>query len=210
MRSLLVDQPSDPLVYLKEALLRPLALRLIVYGPPAAGCTTLSRQLAKKLNAVLVHAPSVIAEAVAHGTKLGLRVKEHQTAGEAVPSTLATQCLVERLQQEDCRRKGWVLHAFPGTKAEALALQMEGLLCTHFLQLDAPDAVLMERYPGKRVDPLTGDIYHEVRKEKEEKQPGTSPREKKPISSFVAAYLLIETLKKAECIAKRDGWLSHS
>jgi adenylate kinase len=150
------------LAYIKEALLRPLALRVIVYGPPASGCTTLARQLAKKLNAVRVHAPSAVENAIKQATKLGLRAKELRAAGEEIPTTLATQCLAERLQADDCKRKGWVLHGFPRTKAEALALQMEGLLCTHFLQLDAPDEVLMQRYPGKRVNPETGDVYHEA------------------------------------------------
>lgn len=33
---------------------------------------------------------------------------------------------------------------------------------THFINLEAPTDVLITRYPGKRVDPETGDIYHEL------------------------------------------------
>lgn len=175
MRQLVIEQPRDPLSFIKEVLVQPKRPRIIVHGPPAAGCTTLAQQLASRLGLVLVHAQTAVQQAAAEGTKVGLKIKGHLQAGTPVPSSQITKCIIDRLQQPDCRRRGWVLFGFPTTRAEAAALQMEGVLCTHFLLLNAPDAVLMERYPGKRVDPATGEVYHQVRRWQEmegwEKQP---------------------------------------
>ncbi|XP_015750795.1 PREDICTED: adenylate kinase 8-like, partial [Acropora digitifera] len=56
--------------------------------------------------------------------------------------------------------KGWLLEAFPQTREQAQALQAEGIIPKHFVLLEAPDTVLIERVLGKRVDPETGDVYH--------------------------------------------------
>jgi len=69
-----------------------------------------------------------------------------------VPTNICVALIVARVARKDCVSKCWLLQGFPSTRAGALALQMSGVLCTHFLLLDAPDHVLLERYPGRRVD----------------------------------------------------------
>ncbi len=68
--------------------------------------------------------------------------------------------LSTRMKLFDCVRKGWVLDGFPETREQALALQEVGIMPKHFVVLEAPDTVLIERQMGKRVDPETGDVYH--------------------------------------------------
>ena len=62
----------------------------------------------------------------------------------------------ERTKLFDCVKKGWVMDDVPQTREQALALQAEGIYPKHFVLLDAPDTVLIERAAGKRVDPRNG------------------------------------------------------
>jgi adenylate kinase len=66
----------------------------------------------------------------------------------------------ERLKQEDCQTRGWLLDGFPRTQAQARALEVEGINADCFIFLNVPDEVLVERVVGRRTDPTTGKIYH--------------------------------------------------
>jgi adenylate kinase len=66
----------------------------------------------------------------------------------------------DRLKQEDCQKKGWLLDGFPRTQAQAQALEEAGITADCFIFLNVPDEVLVERVIGRRTDPVTGKIYH--------------------------------------------------
>jgi len=66
----------------------------------------------------------------------------------------------DRLAEEDCQRKGWLLDGFPRTQAQAKALEDAGIVADCFIFLSVPDEVLVERVVGRRTDPVTGKIYH--------------------------------------------------
>ena len=66
----------------------------------------------------------------------------------------------ERLAQQDCKTKGWLLDGFPRTRAQADALASAGITCDSFVFLKVPDEILVERVVGRRTDPDTGKIYH--------------------------------------------------
>jgi adenylate kinase len=66
----------------------------------------------------------------------------------------------DRLAEDDCKSKGWLLDGFPRTQAQAKALADVGVKADCFLFLDVPDGVLVERVVGRRTDPVTGKIYH--------------------------------------------------
>ena len=66
----------------------------------------------------------------------------------------------DRLEEDDCKTRGWLLDGFPRTQAQAKALEEVGVSADCFLFLDVPDEVLVERVVGRRTDPETGKIYH--------------------------------------------------
>jgi adenylate kinase len=66
----------------------------------------------------------------------------------------------DRLNEEDCKTKGWLLDGFPRTQAQAKALADAGISGDCFIMLNVPNDVLVERVVGRRTDPETGDIYH--------------------------------------------------
>ncbi|XP_060269740.1 adenylate kinase 8 isoform X7 [Ovis aries] len=77
-----------------------------------------------------------------------------------VPNMLLIRLMQERLKEEDCIRRGWILDGIPETREQALTIQTLGISPRHVIVLSAPDTVLIERNLGKRIDPQTGEIYH--------------------------------------------------
>ena len=73
-----------------------------------------------------------------------------------MPTELLVTLLKERTKLFDCVKKGYVMDGIPQTREQALALQSVGIYPKHFVLLDAPDTVLIERAAGKRVDPKNG------------------------------------------------------
>ncbi|KAK2170983.1 hypothetical protein NP493_1119g00051 [Ridgeia piscesae] len=87
-------------------------------------------------------------------------LKRENDDGEPVPTSAWVDLIEERLKQFDCVKKGWVMSGFPETKEQAVALQAIGIYPKHYILLEAPDTVLIERAAGKRKDPISGEIYH--------------------------------------------------
>ena len=98
--------------------------------------------------------------AVQAGTDLGKEAKGHMDAGRLVPDELMIGIIVDRLKEQDCVERGWLLDGFPRTRAQADALAAAGAKEDVFILLDVPDSLLVERVVGRRADPVTGKIYH--------------------------------------------------
>ena len=65
-----------------------------------------------------------------------------------------------RLAQPDAQTKGWLLDGYPRSASQGAALEAAGIRPELFLLLEVPDQVLIERVVGRRLDPVTGKIYH--------------------------------------------------
>ncbi|XP_040368790.1 adenylate kinase 2, chloroplastic isoform X2 [Rosa chinensis] len=66
----------------------------------------------------------------------------------------------ERLLQPDSREKGWLLDGYPRSSSQAIALKEFGFEPDLFILLDVPEEILVDRVVGRRLDPVTGKIYH--------------------------------------------------
>ncbi|XP_042300447.1 adenylate kinase 8-like, partial [Sceloporus undulatus] len=55
---------------------------------------------------------------------------------------------------------GWIIEGLPDTRELARSLQAVGIIPRHVVVFYAPDSVLIERNLGKRVDCVTGEVYH--------------------------------------------------
>ena len=90
----------------------------------------------------------------------GIQAKPYMDSGSLVPDDLVIELILNRLRQEDCESRGWLLDGFPRTEAQADALLKAGIIPDVFLVLDVPEEILVERVTGRRTDPVTGKIYH--------------------------------------------------
>ncbi|XP_045419635.1 adenylate kinase 8 isoform X4 [Lemur catta] len=113
--------------------------------------------LCKHLNSNLLSVENLVIREL---PLLTTETRKHYQKTKTVPSTLLVRLIKERLAQEDCIRRGWILDGIPETREQALMIQTQGVIPRHVVVLSALDTVLIERNLGKRVDPQTGEIYH--------------------------------------------------
>jgi adenylate kinase len=88
------------------------------------------------------------------------RATDSVASGQVVSDELLTEIVVERLRAEDCVSNGWALDGFPRTAPQTEALIRAGIMGDFCVQLEAAEALLVERAEGRRVDPVTGALYH--------------------------------------------------
>ena len=136
------------------------ALKIIIAGAPASGKGTQCEKIVNEYGVVHLSTGDILRAAVKDETPLGVKAKGFMDAGALVPDELIIDVVSERLQQQDCIDKGWLLDGFPRTKSQADALSNNGQVPDVFLLLDVPENVLVERVVGRRTDPITGKIYH--------------------------------------------------
>eukprot|EP00996_Jenningsia_fusiforme_P002252 NODE_3089_length_1052_cov_42.730808_g2837_i0.p1 GENE.NODE_3089_length_1052_cov_42.730808_g2837_i0~~NODE_3089_length_1052_cov_42.730808_g2837_i0.p1 ORF type:complete len:259 (-),score=34.90 NODE_3089_length_1052_cov_42.730808_g2837_i0:210-986(-) len=160
LHELMVYLPEDPLQFLANYLGNPYGMRIMIAGPPASGKGTQCENIAKALGVVHISTGDLLRAEVKQGTPLGKEAEQFMSKGELVPDNLLINLVRKRLDAEDVRRTGWLLDGFPRTKAQALALQSAGILPQHFILIECPDAVVIERIVGRRTDPVTGRVYH--------------------------------------------------
>lgn len=139
-------------------------MRMIFFGPPGAGKGTQAARLLER-HPEIAHLSTgdMLRAAVTEGTALGRQADAFMKAGDLVPDSLVVGLVMERLAKPDCAA-GFMLDGFPRTvpQAQALdaALEAAGIALDHVVVLDVPDALIVERITGRRMDPETGAIYH--------------------------------------------------
>jgi adenylate kinase len=134
--------------------------RIIIIGGPASGKGTQCENIASRYGVVHLSTGDMLREAVKDGSAIGLVAKQYMDLGELVPDEVIIEIVSARLDQDDCRERGWLLDGFPRTKAQAEHLAWMGIEADITLLLNVPDKELIERVVGRRIDPVTGKIYH--------------------------------------------------
>ncbi|KAM9081775.1 adenylate kinase 8 isoform 1-T1 [Megaptera novaeangliae] len=159
LEQLLIHQPKDPIPFMIDHLQRDndYVPKIVILGPPASGKTTIAMWLGKHLNSNLLSVESLIAQEY---SSLAADARRHYEKFQTLPNTMLVRLIQERLREEDCVRRGWILDGVPETREQALMIQTLGVSPRHVIVLSAPDTVLIERNLGKRIDPQTGEIYH--------------------------------------------------
>ncbi|XP_077003518.1 adenylate kinase 8 isoform X10 [Tamandua tetradactyla] len=159
LEQLLIHQPQDPIPFMIEHLSRDNdnVPKIVILGPPASGKTTIAMWLCKHLNSNLLTMENLMAKEFSN---LANEAMNHYQRFKTVPSRLLVSLIQERLKDEDCIRRGWILDGIPETREQALMIQTVGIMPRHVIVLSAPDTVLIERNVGKRIDPHTREIYH--------------------------------------------------
>jgi len=138
-------------------------MRVILIGPPGAGKGTQAKLLVEKWGVPQISTGDMLREARANRTPLGLKAESYMAAGQLVPDDVVIGLIEERLKQSDCAN-GFLLDGFPRTVAQAEALdrllERSGMKLDAAIQIDVPRDLLIERAVLRRIDKLTGQIYH--------------------------------------------------
>jgi len=138
-------------------------MRIVLLGAPGCGKGTQAKKLMADQNIPQVSTGDMLREAVAAGTRFGLKAKSVMEAGNLVPDEVVLGIISERLGQPDAQ-DGFILDGFPRTTQQALDLeelldQLGTPLDTAVL-MDVDIDILMKRLTGRRTCSLTGKLLN--------------------------------------------------
>lgn len=133
-------------------------MNIIFLGPPGSGKGTQAQRVGEAMGIPRLSTGDMLREGIKAGTALGLEAKAYMDAGKLVPDVLVIDMLKERLAQPDCA-SGVIFDGFPRTVVQAEALEQVAAI-DRVLNLDVPDAAIVERMAGRRVCPACGYTSH--------------------------------------------------
>ncbi|KFW77225.1 Adenylate kinase 8, partial [Manacus vitellinus] len=159
LEELLIHKPDDPIEFMINHLKQNNddAPKICILGPPASGKTTVAMWLSKHFDAIRVSQETLLFNETLALTE---EAKAHKEKNQKIPNALWANLIQERLSNVDCIKQGWILEGFPENQEQAWMLQSLGIFPRHVVMLYASDTVLIERNSGKRLDPLTQEVYH--------------------------------------------------
>ncbi|MEK8050676.1 adenylate kinase [Ideonella sp. DXS22W] len=136
-------------------------MRLILLGPPGAGKGTQANYICQKFGIPQISTGDMLRAAVKAGTELGIAAKKVMDAGGLVSDEIIIGLVKERIAQPDCAN-GFLFDGFPRTIPQADAMKAAGVRLDAVLEIDVPDASIIERMSGRRVHQPSGRTYHVV------------------------------------------------
>ncbi len=134
-------------------------MRLILLGPPGAGKGTQAAFICEAYRIPQISTGDMLRAAVKAGTALGMAAKKVMDAGSLVSDAIISGLVAERLKGADCAN-GYLFDGFPRTIPQADALKDAGVAIDYVLEIDVPDAAIVERMSGRRVHLASGRTYH--------------------------------------------------
>ncbi len=136
-------------------------MKILLLGAPGAGKGTQAQFITRAFGIPQISTGDMLRAAIKAGTPLGLEAKKIMDEGGLVRDDIIISMVKERIAQDDCRG-GFLFDGFPRTLAQAEALQQAGIALDAVVEIDVPDAVILERISGRRVHPASGRSYHIV------------------------------------------------
>ncbi|WP_028455933.1 adenylate kinase [Chitinilyticum litopenaei] len=134
-------------------------MRLILLGAPGAGKGTQANFIREKFNIPQISTGDMLRAAVKAGTPLGLEAKAIMDAGGLVRDDIIIGLVKERIAQPDAAN-GFLFDGFPRTIPQAEAMIAAGVDIDYVVEIDVPDASIVERMAGRRVHVASGRTYH--------------------------------------------------
>jgi len=138
-------------------------MRIVLLGAPGSGKGTQAKKLMADRNIPQVSTGDMLREAVAAGTRFGLKAKSVMEAGNLVPDDVVLGIISERLAEPDAQ-DGFILDGFPRTTQQALDLEelldQIGTPLDTAVLMDVDFDVLMKRLTGRRTCLSCGQLYN--------------------------------------------------
>jgi adenylate kinase len=136
-------------------------MRLILLGPPGAGKGTQAAFIRDAYGIPQISTGDMLRTAVSAGTPLGIAAKQVIDNGALVSDDIMIGVVKDRLRQPDCA-SGYLFDGFPRTIPQADAMRDAGVVLDYVIEIDVPDAAIVERMSGRRVHVASGRTYHVI------------------------------------------------
>jgi adenylate kinase len=136
-------------------------VRLVMLGRQGAGKGTQAVRLAQHFVVPHISTGDMLRAAVAAGTEFGLKAKAVMDGGGLVSDEIMVGVVDERLNESDTTGRGYILDGFPRTvpQGESLEKITSGRPLDLVVNLEVPEAVVLERITKRRVCKTCGHIY---------------------------------------------------
>ena len=134
-------------------------MRLILLGAPGAGKGTQAAFICQKFGTPQISTGDMLRAAVKAGSPMGQAARKVMDAGGLVSDEIIIGLVKERIAQPDCA-KGFLFDGFPRTIPQANAMKAAKVKIDLVLEIDVPDAAIIERMSGRRVHQPSGRSYH--------------------------------------------------
>lgn len=134
-------------------------MKVLLLGAPGAGKGTQAQFITREFNIPQISTGDMLRAAIKAGTPLGLEAKKIIDEGGLVRDDIIIGMVKERIAQPDCQN-GFLFDGFPRTLAQAQAMVEAGVHLDAVVEIDVPDAVILERMSGRRVHLPSGRTYH--------------------------------------------------
>jgi adenylate kinase len=136
-------------------------MRLILIGPPGAGKGTQAAFIRDAYGIPQISTGDMLRTAIAAGTPLGLTAKRVMNGGALVSDDIMIGLVKDRLREPDCAN-GYLFDGFPRTIPQADAMKDAAVALDYVIEIDVPDAAIVERMSGRRVHVASGRTYHVI------------------------------------------------
>ncbi len=135
-------------------------MKIILLGPPGAGKGTQAAILSEKYNIPHISTGQIFRENIKAKTVLGLKVKEYVARGELVPDEIVIEMTIKKLEELNCRVKGYILDGYPRTVKQAMALDEHELAPDIAIEIDVSEDECTKRLLSRRYCPKCGATYN--------------------------------------------------
>ena len=134
-------------------------MNIILLGAPGAGKGTQASMITNAYGVLHISTGDIFRANMQEQTPIGVIAKSYIDKGQLVPDDVTCEIVESRLQEDDCKKNGFMLDGFPRTipQAEALSKWEE---IDAVINLDIDTSLLMARLCGRRVCKDCGESYH--------------------------------------------------
>jgi len=135
----------------------------VLLGAPGVGKGTQAAEISRRTGLPHISTGDLLRAAIRDGSPLGRKVAAIVERGELVPDGLVGEVMEERLARPDAA-DGFLLDGFPRTVAQAdlldRILARRGQVLDRVIDIEVPEADIVERLAGRRSCGQCGAIYH--------------------------------------------------
>lgn len=167
-------------------------MKIILLGAPGAGKGTQAAMISAKYNIPSISTGDILRGAIKAETELGLRAKSYMDAGQLVPDEVVIGLVKDYLSSDTCKN-GYILDGFPRSIPQAEALEQMGIEIDAVINIDVPDANIVDRMSGRRICSGCGASYHIK----------YQPPKKESVCDLCGNALYVRSDDSAETVLKR-------
>mgnify|MGYP001208578920 FL=1 len=133
--------------------------KILLLGPPGAGKGTQADLICNFLKIPKISTGDMLREAIASRNALGQKVSGIMKSGKLVSDEIIIELILDRIAQPDCEL-GFLFDGGIRTVGQGNLCEVNNIKFTHVIEIQATDAVIIDRMSGRRVHPGSGRNYH--------------------------------------------------